>query len=283
MPTNQYFPHASYGREQDLLEDLVIESIKIHGIDARYLPRTLVKEDDLFGEDTLSTFTVAAGLEVYIKNVEGFEGEGDFLSRFNLEIRDEMTLVIAKRRFEQIKSEKVMTEVGYNLMIETADLKQPSRRFITSGSANTSAFVLEGYEEYAINSERPLEGDLIYFPLNGKIFEIKHVEHEVPFYQLGRIQMYELRCELFKYSSEDFATGNTEIDTIDTIFSNDILVNELLLEDGNVLLSEDGDSIIQEYRLEDTDAAANNEFFQQQAANIIDFSETNPFSQQDRY
>jgi len=283
VPTNQYFPHASYGREQDLLEDLVIESIKIHGIDARYLPRTLVKEDDLFGEDTLSTFTVAAGLEVYIKNVEGFEGEGDFLSRFNLEIRDEMTLVIAKRRFEQIKSEKVMTEVGYNLMIETADLKQPSRRFITSGSANTSAFVLEGYEEYAINSERPLEGDLIYFPLNGKIFEIKHVEHEVPFYQLGRIQMYELRCELFKYSSEDFATGNTEIDTIDTIFSNDILVNELLLEDGNVLLSEDGDSIIQEYRLEDTDAAANNEFFQQQAANIIDFSETNPFSQQDRY
>ena len=146
MSTNQYFPHTSYGREQDLLEDLVIESIKIHGIDARYLPRTLVKEDHLFGEDTLSTFSVAAGLEVYIKNVEGFEGEGDFLSRFNLEIRDEMTLVIAKRRFEQIKSEKIMTEVGYNLMIETADLKTPSRRFITSGTANTSAFVLEGYD-----------------------------------------------------------------------------------------------------------------------------------------
>ena len=283
MPTNQYFPHASYGREQDLLEDLVIESIKIHGIDARYLPRTLIKEDDLFGEDTLSTFTVAAGLEVYIKNVEGFEGEGDFLSRFNLEIRDEMTLVIAKRRFEQIKSEKIMTEVGYNLMLESADLKQPSRRFITSGTANTSAFVLEGYEDYAINSERPLEGDLIYFPLNGKIFEIKHVEHEIPFYQLGRIQMYELKCELFKYSSEDFATGNTEIDAIDSIFSNNILVNELLQEDGSILQSEDGDSIIQEYRLEDTDASANNEFFQRQAANIVNFSERNPFSELDRY
>jgi hypothetical protein len=283
VSTNQYFPHTSYGREQDLLEDLVIESIKIHGIDARYLPRTLVKEDHLFGEDTLSTFSVAAGLEVYIKNVEGFEGEGDFLSRFNLEIRDEMTLVIAKRRFEQIKSEKIMTEVGYNLMIETADLKTPSRRFITSGTANTSAFVLEGYDNYAISSERPLEGDLIYFPLNGKIFEIKHVEHEIPFYQLGRIQMYELKCELFKYSSEDFATGNTEIDAIDSIFSNNILVNELLQENGDVLLLEDGDSIIQEYRLEDTDTAANNEFFSQEAANIVNFSETNPFSERDRW
>jgi len=283
VSVNPFFPHSTYSREQDLIEDLVIESIKSHGIDAKYLPRTLVREDNLFGEDTLSTFNIAAGLEVYVKNVEGFEGEGDFLSRFNLEIRDEMTLVIAKKRFEQIRSEKLMTESGFNLILESGSTTTPSRQFISSGSGNTASFVLEGYDDYSISSERPLEGDLIYFPLNGKIFEIKHVEHEIPFYQLGRVQMYELRCELFKYSSEDFATGNTEIDAIDTTYSNDILVYELLTEEGDQLLAEDGDSIIQEYRIEDTDASANNEFFQTEADNIIDFSEQNPFSERDRY
>ncbi len=283
MATNKYFPNFNYAREQDLVEDLVIESIKIHGIECRYLPRTIVKNDNLYGEDILSSFDSSAELEMYVKNVEGFEGEGDFLSKFNLEIRDELTLTVAKKRFEQIKTEKITTEVGYNLLQESANTTVASRQYISSGTANTDSIILEGYDDYTISSERPMEGDLIFFPLNSKLFEIKHVEHEALFYQTGRLQTYDLKCELFKYSDERLDTGNTEIDAIETSFSRDALQYQVQLEDGNNMLYEDGDSVIQEFRLESTDAAANNEFFTAQADSIIDFSEVNPFSEVDRY
>lgn len=283
MATNKYFQNFSYGREQDLVEDLAIESIKIHGIECKYLPRTIVKNDSLYGEDVLSTFDDAAEVEMYVKNVEGFEGEGDFLSKFGLEIRDELTLTVAKKRFEQIKTEKITTEVGYNLLQESANTTAASRQYISSGTANTDSVILEGYDAYTIDSERPMEGDLVFFPLNSKLFEIKHVEHESLFYQTGRLQTYDLKCELFKYSDERLDTGNTEIDAIETAFSRDSLLYQLQLEDGENMLYEDGDSVIQEFRLETQDAAANNEFFTAQADSIIDFSEVNPFSEVDRY
>ena len=87
MATNKYFRPFTYGREQDTAEDLIIESIKIYGLDVKYLPRTLVNPDALLGEDPQSEFDAAIDLEMYIKNTQGFEGEGDFLSKFNLEIR----------------------------------------------------------------------------------------------------------------------------------------------------------------------------------------------------
>src|SRR5210317_960411 len=105
MATNVYFNHFSYGREQDLIEDLTIESIKVYGHNVKYIPRTIVARDNLYGEDSLSTFNDAADVEMYIKNVEGFEGEGDLLSRFGLQIRDEITFTIARKRFDQIRSE----------------------------------------------------------------------------------------------------------------------------------------------------------------------------------
>ena len=128
-----------------------------------------------------------------------------------------------------------------------------------------------------------MEGDLVFFPLNSKLFEIKHVEHESLFYQTGRLQTYDLKCELFKYSDERLDTGNTEIDAIETAFSRDSLLYQVQLEDGDNMLYEDGDSVIQEFRLETQDAASNNEFFTAQADSIIDFSEVNPFSEVDRY
>ena len=238
MTVSSYFTNFAFAGEQNLIENLVIESIKIHGIDVKYLPRTLVNKDNLFGEDLLSKFDDAYAVEMYIKNVEGFEGEGDLLTRFGLEIRDSMTLTVAKSRF----------------------------------AAQVSG------------QSRPNEGDLIYFPLNDKLFEVKFVEHERVFYQHGKLYIYDLRVELFNYSSEIISTGNTEIDAIQTTFSLDALYYEMLIEGGtDKILKEDGGVLLSEYRIESTDRSANNEFFQQKSTNILDFSEVNPFSEIDRY
>ena len=155
--------------EQSLIEDLVVESIKIYGIDTMYLPRTMGAKDDLLNEDDLGTYNEAYEAEMYVKNVDGFEGEGDFLSKFGLQIRDSITLTIAMRTYE--------TEVGIHTEIN-----------------------------------RPREGDIIYLPLNRKMFVIQHVEHEAIFYQIGSLQTYDLRCELYEYSGERFDTGFPYLD-----------------------------------------------------------------------
>lgn len=284
MATNVYFNHFSYGREQDLIEDLTIEAIKVYGHDVKYIPRTIVARDNLYGEDSLSTFNDAADVEMYIKNVEGFDGEGDLLSRFGLQIRDEMTFTVARKRFDQIRTEKLMTEVGYNYLNEDADTNSPSRQFLT-GNNETESIILESgtANGYSITTNRPTEGDLIYFPMVDKLFEIKFVEHEQIFYQTGRLQTYDIRCELFEYSSERLDTGYSEIDGVEDQFSLDVLANELLLDgqDGGVL-GEDGDAILVEFTIEDQDVQANNdEIFRQQivADDIIDFSEADPWSE----
>ena len=283
MAVNKYFNHFNYAREQDLVEDLTIESIKIYGHDVKYVPRTIVARDNLYGEDSLSTFNNAADVEMYIKNVEGFEGEGDLLSRFGLQIRDEITFTLARKRFDQIRSEKLMTEVGYNLLMEDANTAAPSRQFLTGNHETESIILEEGTGDgYSITSNRPNEGDLIYFPMVDKTFEIKQVEHETLFYQTGRLQTYDLRCELFEYSSEAIDTGITEIDEIEDKFSLDILDNQILLDgEEGALLTEDGGSLMQEYTVETTDAQANNNLFTSDilAGGIVDFSEDDPWSE----
>ena len=286
MATNVYFNNFAYAREQDLVEDLTIESIKIYGHNVKYMPKSIQEIDHLFGEDKLLKYETAADVEMYVKNVEGFEGEGDFMSKFGLQINDQLTLTVARKRFDQIKTEKLTTEVGYNYLQESANTDSPSRQFLT-GNNHTESIVLEtgttGVNSYSITANRPQEGDLIFFPLVNKIFEIKFVEHEDIFYQTGRLQSYDLRCELFKYSSEQIRTGNTEIDSTETAGTLDTLLYELLLEDGNKLLEEEGDSLVQEYQLFTQDTGANNSFFQSEGESIIDFSERNPFSEVDRY
>lgn len=191
MPTtNLYFNNYSFTGEQRLIEDLIIEAIKVYGVECYYLPRTFVNEDEVWGEDASSKFESAYPLEMYIKNVDSFDGEGDFLSKFGLEIRDSVTLTISQRRF------------GEELH----------------------------YEETTGDAGRPVEGDLIWFPLNGKIFEVKHVEHEAIFYQLGSLQTYDLRCELFEYSSEIIDTGVRDIDEIGEAYSIDELIFQILFE-----------------------------------------------------
>ena len=286
MATNKYFNNFAYAREQDLVEDLTIESIKIYGHNVKYLPKTISGIDHLFGEDKLLKYETAADVEMYVKNVEGFEGEGEFMSKFGVQLNDQLTLTVARKRFDQIRTEKLTTEVGYNYLQESANTDSPSRQFLT-GNNHTESIVLEtgttGVNAYSITANRPQEGDLIFFPLVNKIFEIKFVEHEDIFYQTGRLQSYDLRCELFKYSSEQIRTGNTEIDSTETAGTLDTLLYELLLEDGNKLLEEEGDSLVQEYQLFTQDAGANNSFFQSEGESIIDFSERNPFSEVDRF
>lgn len=266
MARNQYFNQYSTNGEQNLLESLLIESIKIYGFDCMYLPRTLVKEDHLFSEDVLSTFDNAYEVEMYVKSVDGFEGDGDFLSKFGLEIRDEMTLTVAQKRFRD--------EV-----------------------TNTTE-----------NIDRPSEGDLIVFPLNNKIYEVKFVEHEAIFYQLGKLYTWDLKCELWEYSHERLETGIDSIDSIEDRYSGDVLINQILLEDGSELVTESGNFVIldmsrsfdrivtetQEFLIDEsgnyftldesrlkTDYQANNQFFTSEHTRLdmINWNDTMPFGE----
>jgi len=280
MATNKYFRNYSYGREQRVEDDLTVEAIKIYGVDVQYMPRTIFNEIEEFGEDPLSKFDLAVPIEVYVNNLENFQGEGDFLSKFNLEIRDQITLTMARRRWDQIRTEKLFDEVGNAYLTEDNPAIYSSNTdnyLLESGSANG----------YSISSSRPLEGDLIYIPFinngNGAIYEVKFVEHERVFYQHGKLYTYEMTCELFRYSSERLDTGNNDIDIIETRLTQDILNYNYLMENSDIMVSEDGGYIVQEFRLENISGSANNELFTQKSFIDVDFSERNPFSEIDRY
>ena len=171
MPRNVYFSQ-SVKSEQNLYEDLIIESLKIYGQDVFYIPRTLVNRDNILNEDAASKFDDAYLIEMYIENIDGFEGSGDLYSKFGLEIRDEVTFVVSKKMWNQ-------------------------------GIGKFSSNEL---------SPRPQEGDLIFLPLSNTFFEINFVEHEDPFYQLQNLPTYKIKCHKFEYSDEAFDTGIAEID-----------------------------------------------------------------------
>lgn len=174
MATNQYFSQ-SVRSEQLLYEDIIIESLRLYGQDVYYLPRELVNEDRILGEDVPSRFNASYKVEMYIENIEGFDGEGDLFTKFGVEIRDQATFIISRRRWSQTVSK----------------------------------------HNNEINGIRPREGDIIYLPMSKSLFQIMAVEHEQPFYQLKNLPTYKMRCELFEYSDEDLDTGIPEIDVIE--------------------------------------------------------------------
>ena len=177
MATNVYFS-PKVRSEQNLYEDIIIESLKMFGQDVLYIPREVIKEDEILNED-YSRFTDAYGLEMYIENTDNFAGEGDLMSKFGLQIRDQATFICSKKRWEHLIS------VWNN----------------------------------AVQLDRPAEGDLIYLPLSNSIFQISHVEHEQPFYALGNLPTYKLNCELFEYSGQEMDTGVIEVDQFETKYS----------------------------------------------------------------
>lgn len=284
MPTNVFFNHA-VATEQHLYEDLVVESLRMYGHDVLYLPRQIVEEDSIFTEDIQSTFGDAYSVEMYLENTEGFEGEGDLVSKFGVQIQEEATFIISLRTWE---------------------------RFISLDSNLATSL-------------RPNEGDLIYFPLSGSMFEIRFVEDQDPFFQLGKLFVFKLRCSLFEYSGEDFDTGTAadlvEADQAYTIEmtmggSGDYTVGENLttvidsvtytvgevltwkgsqakltikdntktLQVGDTLTGASSttarpiNSIVDVMTFENLSSAQNKEF-EDNDNNYLDFSETNPFGE----
>ena len=166
MARNHYFTLGTLP-EQLLYEDIVIESLKIYGQDCVYIPRELTNKDTIFGDDSVSRFEKNYKIEMYIENVEGFEGEGDLFTRFGVEIRDEATFIISRRR--------------WNALVKS--------------------------DQNGVDFYRPREGDLIYLPLSQSVFQIQKVETESPFYQLKNLPIFKMRASLFEYNDEDFDTG----------------------------------------------------------------------------
>jgi hypothetical protein len=172
-------------QEQKFMENLVVESIEIYGQDIYYVPRSLVNRDTVFGEDSDSQFDSARAIRAYVNNVEGWEGQGELLSKFGVRVEDKTTFIFSREKFkEKVDDLEVLNVEG-----------------------------------------RPNEGDLIWFPTTKHLFQIQFVEAEKPFYQLGKGYVWECQCELFEYSDEDLDTGIAEIDAIETAFANAITVN----------------------------------------------------------
>jgi hypothetical protein len=294
---NHYFSKGTQN-EQFLYEDLVIEALQIYGHDVVYLPRELVNKDDLFGEDPLSKFDESYQIEMYMETVEGYEGEKELVSRFGLEIRDETTFVVARRRWDNVIS------ISQNL----------------------------------ITSMRPNEGDLIFMPNVNRIWEIAFVDIDDPFYQVDNLPVYKMFCRTFEYSSERLDTGISVIDNIETTYSTDQLTWQMIGEaaatvtynenmasedvSGGLLMQEDGTTgaglgdnltaedevgfdavllensnaydsyfiISEEFELSTQDDTSDNKYIEDQAADrgivwdgdwegILDFTEKNPFGE----
>ena len=178
MALNPFFLQGSQG-EQRLVQDLINEHLRIYGVEVTYIPRKFVARETIMEEVTSSKFDDNFLIEAYVNTYEGYSGSGDILTKFGMSLRDEVTLTLSKERFED---------------------------FI--------APFLDAMPESEVEvSTRPREGDLIYFPLGQRLFEVKFVEHEKPFYQLGKNYVYELKCELFEYEDEVIDTDIDEIDT----------------------------------------------------------------------
>jgi hypothetical protein len=244
MATNFYFQAGIPGgksSEQSLMEDIIIECLKIYGFDTYYLPRQAVNEDLILGEDVLNKYSSAFPLEMYMQNVTGFEGDGDLMSKFGVEIRDTATFIVSRRRWDEV--------------------------IARSGDA--------------VLTTRPAEGDIIYFPLTKAFFEIKFVESTDPFFQVGKLYVYKLQCELMQYSSEIFDTGVSEIDNTTSDNSADINAFNLLLQNGDRALLEEyspAGIILQSYNLGTIFPNVDNEDFRGEIS-VLDFSERNPFGE----
>ena len=257
MSVNHYFQNGNgigNTNEKRLYEDLIIEGLKIYGKDVYYLPRTLVNRDLILGEDTASKFDDSYLLEMYMETTEGFAGEQEIVSKFGLEIREDTTFVVAKRRWQ--------------------DAVDSVHTLIADG--------------------RPNEGDIIYMPLMNSFFEIQFVEDQEPFFQLGNLPVYKLRCTRWEYSSEQLNTGVTDIDSAETQYSLDQMAHQVSLEDGTGALLLENDSatgesnymILETYNIQtQANTYADNLDLDSEAGfdtastadDILDFSESNPF------
>lgn len=238
MATNFYFNNFKSSADQQLIEDLIIESIKIYGVDVFYVPRKIINLSQEFREQAYSEYVQAITVEMYIKNFDGFEGEGEFLSSFGVEVREQITFSVAVKTFNN--------EVGTY-----------------------------------VRRDRPLESDLIFFPFNKALYQIKYVNRRPVFYQMGALQFYDVVAELFEYSNEVFRTGVPEIDNVYNSFQTTITTYELRAENDAVLLTEDTSDQIyaEDYKIDNIQTNAQNDYFETTADGVLDFTYVDPFSE----
>mgnify|MGYP005990101845 FL=1 len=312
MAVNKHFHTngvSAIASEQSLYADLVAEAIHHRGHSVYYLDRTLVAEDTVLGEDSLSKFNKQSLIEMYMEDSGGgFAGERELMSQFGLQNLSEATFVVSKTKFQE-KTKQIQLEDG-------TDSPESGSLQLESGTVTDSTISYILNETDATDADRPFEGDAIYHPTLKKLFQINFVDHDDPFNQLDTNPVYKMRCRLFDYSSDELSTGITEIDAIagDLSISNSdfqfTLENESIigqsltigmsgftLDATNVTLdqtqiNEDPDSfgerlilengsflISEEYIIGDgvTDKTAQNELFDDLDDIVLDFSESNPF------
>lgn len=235
MATNPFFNNFTAANEQDLMANLIVESIQIFGYDMYYLPRTQTNFDDLYNQDDMSKFETAYPIEMYIRSIDSFEGDGSFLSKFGLEVRDRVGLSVARKTFNSLVGE-------------------------------ATSFV------------RPREGDLIYFAMTKKLFEIIYVDNRAIFYPLGALPLFDLNCEVFEYNGEVFATGIADIDAIAEKYSIDQISHANLVSNTIQYDSSNNIITIPSFDEELRDVEFDNDFIQQTANSLIDFNPEDPFS-----
>ena len=311
MAVNKHFHTngvSAIASEQSLYADLVAEAIHHRGHSVYYLDRTLVAEDTVLGEDSLSKFNKQSLIEMYMEDSGGgFAGQQELMTQFGLQNLSEATFVVSKTKFQE-KTKQIQLEDG-------TDSSESGSVQLESGTVTDSTISYILNETDATDADRPFEGDAIYHPVLQKLFQINFVDHDDPFNQLDSNPVYKMRCRLFDYSSDEFSTGITEIDAIaddlsisnsdfqftlerptiigdpisldfsDIELSNDITLDQtVILEDpdsfGERLILENGSFLIsEEYIIGDgvTDKTAQNELFDDLDDIVLDFSESNPF------
>jgi len=211
----------------------------MYGHDVFYCPRTLVAKDDIYGEDALSSYNTNFQIDMYIRSYDSYEGDGQFLSKFNLEIRDQVTFTVSVRNFND--------EVGQYVALE-----------------------------------RPQEGDLVYLPMADRLMIIKYVNKTPIFYQMGSIQMYDVVCEMFEYSSEVLNTGVEAIDKIEQQNSIAMETYGLTTANGFVITTQDGFQIIQsgyDFQTQVGDSFEDNTEIELEGDSILDWTQIDPFSE----
>ena len=294
---------ATIQTEKNLYSDLVKEAIQIYGHDVYYIDRTTVAIDNVLGEDSLSTFSTQVPIEMYVENAEGgYEGEKELVSQFGLENRNELTLVVHKDRFQdltkQIRLESGTDTTGGSILLESGTIDQSSDSSVLETVTTGSDFYLLT-ETDAANTDRPYEGDLVYHPILGKIFEVSFVDHDEPFHQLDNNPVFKLNCKQFEYGSDALDTGISTIDSIEDAESRNTHDYQFTLEQstaqneeiniqharsnfGLLLEETDGDNIIGEddttsvgesIQLENDADSGDPSFLLQETYNVGDFVE----------
>jgi len=231
---------TSIATERTLYSDLVKEAIQIYGHDVYYMDRTLVAEDTVWGEDSLSKFRTQHPIEMYMEDADGgFAGEREMMNQFGLQNLSEATFVVNKSRFQELDRQMQIedgtdTSSGGSILLEAGTIDQSSdSSTLTTVTGDNNFYIIQDIA--ATDSDRPQEGDAIYHPILDKLFQINFVDHDEPFYQLDNNPVYKLRCRLYDYSSEIIDTGIAGIDAIETEHSVDALLYQFTMEQSSAV------------------------------------------------